>query len=259
MRALDGTASTPHVDHTMACLAEIGMPLDFPIVTPSRETTYRAIVEQSLRDFSLNQFEYEWSALAYALFVPPTNRWITSEGQEVTFDRLANRIMREELPLGVCSGNHRLHALVMFLRVDDQMHESNQASVLSADARTRILDFLRDTTATLVRHQHVDGFWNGDWPTSAAASREPTQREEDSLSNRIIVTGHIMEWWALAPSEVHPPRSVLAAAGQWLVRTIDDLTPAQTQQFSSFLSHAGRALSLWRGRWPEDVELESSS
>ncbi len=249
VREFEGKASASHDDHTMACLAEAGTTLNYPVVTPERETTFRALVEQSLRDFSLNQVEYEWSSLTYALFVT-TDRWITTEGQEISFDMMARRIMRQRMPQGVCMGNHRLHSLVMLLRVDEEHQD-----ILSEDVRSEIIDYLTQRTVMLVQHQHSDGFWNRDWPFETPATSEPTTIEGDRLSDRIIVTGHALEWWALAPPEVHPPRHVLAAAGQWLVREIDKLSDDGIRQNNSFLSHAGRALSLWRGKWPHEVDL----
>ncbi len=253
VRALEGHASASHVDHTLASLAEIGTPLDFPIVTPRRQTELRAVLEQSLRNFSLNQVEYEWSALSYVLFLQPTSRWLTAEGQAVTFDRLAERLMREQQPRGVCAGNHRLHSLVAFLRVDELLPAAGELPILDPETRGRVLEYLREMTARLVRHQHPEGFWNADWPNSAPASSEPS--EQDPLSLRLIATGHALEWWALAPAEVHPPRATVMAAGQWLVRTIDRLSAEEIEQNYSFLTHVGRALALWRGRLPEEVDL----
>lgn len=248
VRDFDGPRSSPHNDHTMATLAEIGTPLDFPLITPNRQTTFRSMVEQSLRDFNLNQVEYEWSAITYALLLD-TDHWTTTEGRHVNFDMLADRIMREEMPSGVCMGNHRLFALVLLLRVDDQK------SILSASMRREILDYLAEQTSLLVQHQHAYGFWNGDWPNSTPPGVEATEVVGDRLSDRLIATGHALEWWALAPTEVHPPRATLAAAGQWLVTTIDGLTPEQVQENASFLSHVGRALALWRGKLPHQIDV----
>jgi hypothetical protein len=256
VRDKEGAKSTSHTDHTLACMAEVGIPLSYPIVTPNRRTTFRAILEQSLRDFSLNQEEYEWSALAYVLFVPPTSSWTTTEGQKVSFDILADRIMRESLTRGVCAANHRFHALVMFLRVDDMMQDEGNPPILSPQVRAHIIEYLQGVTAILVRNQHPDGFWNRNWPEGAPQSSEPTEEDGDNLGDRIIATGHVLEWWALAPQEILPPdRNVMIKAGQWLVKTIDDLTPQQVLDYQSFLSHSGRALALWRGRLPVEVDL----
>src|SRR6185295_4806562 len=250
VRSLEGVVSSPHVDHTLASLAEAGTSLDYPLVTPGRHTTLRAVLEQSLRSFNLNQAEYEWSALSYALYLPPVRSWRTAEGQEMTFDRLAQRIEREELPRGVCSGNHRLHALVVFLRIDDRMAADGAPRILSPATRRGIIAYLRGVTAQLVAHQHPDGFWNGEWPTETPASSAPSDREGDRRSDRLIVTGHVLEWWSVAPADILPPREVRIKAGQWLVRTIDGMSADEIQTDFSFLSHAGRALAQWRGHVP---------
>lgn len=248
VRVQEGDASSSHVDHTMATLAEVGTPLDFPLVTSTRKSDYRAMVEQALGDFALNQVEYEWTAMTLAMLLPPGTAFISKEGQRIDFNLLAERIMRQHMPQGVCFGNHRLYALVLLLRVDDE-HK-----ILAASMRQRIMDYLRGMTARLVEHQHPDGFWNANWPYEKPPRREPAQDgETDRVSDRILATGHALEWWAMAPSELHPPRHVLAAAGQWLVRTIDELSDEQAQEYFTFLSHAGRALALWRNRAPASV------
>lgn len=252
IRTREGKATASHVDHTLAGLAEIGTPLDYPVVTPHRQTQLRAVLMQSLKDFSLNQREYEWSALAYALYLPPVKRWYSTEGQEITFDRLADRIIREHLSEGVCRGNHRLHSLVMLLRVDEQV------PILSAEGRQRIIEHLQMVTQRFVETQQPDGYWEGDWPSGkAAADAAPADHSASPLDDpqhlRILVTGHVMEWWALAPPEVQPPREVVIKAAQWLVRTIHDLSEEQVESYYTFLTHAARALALWRSRQPSDV------
>jgi hypothetical protein len=242
IRTLEGPRTSAHADHTLSVLTEVNTPLDFPVVTPTRRTSFREIVERSLREFSLNQIEYEWSIAAYAVYLPPVTRWRTSEGQEVTFDRLAVRIMRESLPRGVCLGNHRLYTLVVLLRIDDQF------PILSPEMRIEITEFLRRATVMLVQHQHPDGFWNDLWPFETPGSSAASDRVGDRLAERLIATGHALEWWAMAPPELHPPRSVLAAAGQWLVKTVDSLTDGEIHENYVYLTHVGRALAIWRGQ-----------
>jgi hypothetical protein len=43
------------------------------------------------------------------------------------------------------------------------------------------------------------------------------------------------------------------------VRTITELSDENIQKNNSFLSHAGRALALWRGVLPHQVDLQTSS
>jgi hypothetical protein len=248
VRVQEGLATSSHHDHTLAGLAEVGTPLSFPVHTSGGDTTLRALLEQSLCDFSLNQVEYEWSVLAYALYLETPGRWISSEGQEITFDRLAERIMRQDLPQGVCSANHRMHALVALLRVDEETR------ILSDGSRRRILDYLQGVTQILVSTQHSDGSWNEHWPGAAAHSAAETE-EEDPLALQILATGHPMEWWALAPEELLPPRPALQRAAHWLCRTIEGLSPEEIEGYYTYLSHAGRALALWRGCTPAEVNM----
>jgi len=263
VRETEGPRTTSsHVDHTMAGLAEAGTPLSYPIITPTRQTTFRALVERALREFTLNRYEYEWSILTFALFldVKAGDTWLTSEGQEMSFDRMARRLIREPMPHGVCHGSHRLHTLVVLLRVDDE------DNILTPAARQEVIEFLKDMTRRLIRNQHADGFWNGDWPYRQPVSREPTDGPRDQLSSRIIGTGHALEWWALAPRETHPDqvdpekgRDTVRKAAQWLVRLVGDkpekgMNADEVAANYTFLTHAGRALTLWRGKTPPEVD-----
>jgi hypothetical protein len=171
----------------------------------------------------------------------------------MTFGRLAERVMRERLPSGVCSAHHRMQALVVMLRVDDLMAAEGSPRILDEAERQGILESLRRVSALLAKHQHAEGFWNFDWPFATAASAVPTSEDGDRLGDRIIATGHALEWWSLAPEEVLPPRGTIERAAGWIVSTVDGLSDAEIQQNISFLSHAGRALAQWRGMEPAEV------
>lgn len=255
-RTLQGGDSSSHVDHTLACLAEVGTPLDFVLNTDRGPMPLRAVMEQSMRDFSLNQVEYEWTGMALALYANAPGHWTTSEGQRMDFDLIAERTMRQRLPQGVCQGNHRLHTLVMLLRLD------NDQQILSPARREETIDYLGQVTKALIAKQHPLGYWGQNWPAADEGAGEPPDAGKDSLDKkswRILVTGHVLEWWSLAPEEVLPPREVIVRAGQWTVSAIADLSEEELTQHYGPLSHAGRALALWRKRWPHEVPLASAS
>ncbi|MEQ9072047.1 MAG: hypothetical protein RLO18_35250, partial [Gimesia chilikensis] len=107
-RVQEGLETSSHEDHTLATLAEVGTPVDYPIVLTQGETTLAEMIQESLKSFSLNQVEYEWSALVFALFLDSPQSWLTSEGQRINFDVISDRIMRQKPTQGVCYGNHRL-------------------------------------------------------------------------------------------------------------------------------------------------------
>lgn len=248
-RTKAGNASASHVDHTLAALAECGTPLDYPVLTPIGEVPLRAAFDQALHEFSLNQVEYEWSTLVFLHYLPHVPSWFTTEGQRVTWDLLAERLMRQRLAHGVCYGEHRLHALALMLRADEEF------GWLSQDRRQKILAHLRDATDRLMKTQHADGYWDGRWPGTEWDGSQPENvvGPLGSLADRLLVTGHTLEWWAFAPTEVLPLDDNLIRASQWLVKTIDGLSDAEVQRYYTFLSHAGRSLALWRSRHPADV------
>ena len=242
-RLQSGLATASHTDHTLACLAEVGTPLDYPILTgpgPGGERTVQDLYQHASRSFSLNQVEYEWSTLVFALYAPTNRPWFTTEGQQITFDDLAQRIMRQKLTQGVCAGNHRLHTLTMLLR----LHE--RQPLLSDAVHATVIEHLKGVTQKLVANQDKEGFWDLNWDGSPRNESET----QPVRTRRILATGHALEWWAFAPESAHPPREVLVNAGQWLVKTIDGMSDAEIASSFTFLSHAGRSLALWRGKFP---------
>jgi len=246
-RVKEGLASSSHEDHTLATLAEVGTPADYPVVTSKGETTLAAIIQEALSSFSLNQQEYEWSTLVFALYLDTPRAWMTTEGQLVDFDLISERIMRQQPTRGVCYGNHRLHALVMLLRVDEQ------TPILTKQGRDKIIQYLKNITQLLVKTQSKEGYWDKNWD-----GRELDLSSEKLFTpraRRILATGHPMEWWALAPEEVLPPEETLQKAGQWLIKSIQQMPESEIKNSFTFLSHAGRALALWRGKFPYQVDL----
>ena len=246
VRQRQGHATSSHEDHTLACLAEVGTPLSFPIRTTAGVNSLRELVEQALVSFSLNQVEYEWSGLVFALYVKPTNHWVSTEGQAISFDSIAERLMRLRYHKGVCFGNHRLHTLTVMLRVDEQER------ILSAEMRKEIITHLLNATKRLVKNQDPTGCWDQNWPYKKP-DEKLAHKMQDSLSRRILATGHALEWWAFAPPEVLPPRQVIVKAGQWMARTVTEMSDKDIQKGYTFLTHAGRALALWRGGFTADV------
>ncbi len=249
-RVQEGLATSSHEDHTLATLAEVGTPADYPVVTSQGETTLAAMIQETLRSFSLNQLEYEWSALVFALFLNSSQDWMTTEGQLVNFDAIAGRIMRQQPTKGVCYGNHRLHALVMLLRVDEQ----NQ--ILTKEGREKVIDYLKNITSMLVKTQSKEGYWDQNWDGKDLRISE--RKKFTPRARRILATGHAMEWWALAPEAVLPPEETLEKAGHWLVSTIQSIPESEIKSSYTFLSHAGRALALWRGKFPAQVNLSNA-
>ncbi len=247
-----GNATSSHVDHTLACLAEVGTPVDFPVITPRGESTVGRGLELSLRQFSLNQEEYEWSAMVFLHYLGDKKVWTSTEGQQITWDRIADRLMRQRFIQGVCFGQHRLYTLAALLRVDEDER------LLSPETRTRVIEHLQMATAALVKSQHAEGWWGGDWPgVERDGPNVPVDGPFGPQADRLLMTGHALEWWAYAPPEALPPEDVLERATRWLVTETDGLTPEQWTRYYPFLTHVGRALALWHGVEPHAALVPS--
>lgn len=248
VRTKEGLATASHDDHTLASIAESGISRDYPVVTSTDHTTFGELVEGSLKKFSLDQMEYEWSILAYTLLLPPATHWITSEGQQVSFDSLADRLMREALPDGVCFANHRLHSLVVMLRVDAEV-----CPILKPTTRERMIKFLTLVSQQLVKSQHAYGYWDSGW----VGVKPQEKKGEESIAgtelrDRIIATGHALEWLASVPEEIQPPREVVTRAAQWLIHAVEQLDAQELRENYAFATHAGTALARWRGTTPAE-------
>ncbi len=236
-RTQQGKATISHVDHTLATLAEIGISLDDPVVTANGPSSMRELLESAVKRFQLNQAECEWTVLACALYAKNLDGWVTSEGQALDLDLIALRLIREKPNEGVCYGNHRLFTLAMLLRIDEQ------TGWFTPRGRAAVTHHLRAMTARLVHSQSPEGYWDSNWPDLTEA---PDARQEPT-ARRLLATGHALEWWAMAPATLQPPRETIVRAAQWLVREIDQLEEKDVVANYTFLTHVGRALALWRG------------
>jgi hypothetical protein len=250
----EGQSSVSHEDHLLGTLAEIGIPLSQKLQSGSGQGTVQELLNNAVRSFRVNQREYEWTVLSAAYYAIDGRPWFTREGQAVDFNTLARRLMRQRQPLGVCYGQHRLYTLTMLLRIDEQMRCENAAvPMLTPETRQQVEEYLLNMTCRFYATQAAAGYWDGNW---ADASQPVSDPETDVLSRRLLATGHALEWWAMVPAELHPPRETIVRASQWLARTIIEMEPVQVERNYTFLTHAARALALWRGGSPAELEIK---
>jgi hypothetical protein len=257
----DRDTSSHHADDLLATLAESGVSLDATLKLRAGQAKVSDLLETSLRRFHLDQLEYEWTAIAYARYVFPQREWRNKYGQKIDVDLLVDEIVSHPLDLGPCNGLHRLEALAVLYRADEQVH------ALSSRTKAKILAYMKHVTTLLADSQHSQGYWTREWPRGAAAASTPlspggrgaggegaevpkTAALAPTLHNQLLVTGHHLEWLALAPDEVQPPRETIVRAGQWLARTLIEMDQQELTATYGPYSHAARALCLWRSKEP---------
>lgn len=143
-----------HRDQLLAVLGEIGIPLDAPVTTDRGPKPLRGLLDDSVANFSLDQGEIEWTALAYALYLPPQRQWTDKFGTAFQFDQLARELMRRELgEQRACSGTHLLYSLAVLCRVDES------EPVLSQDTRRELRRYLAAMSDRAAASQRIDGSW----------------------------------------------------------------------------------------------------
>ncbi len=236
-----GKSASRHHDHWLACLAESGIGLDHKIQTVRREIYLRDLLVQAIQDFRLDDREYEWSAMIFAYFMPDQKMWTNDMERRMKFDLIAKRLMRANDRLGVCNGTHRLYALALLV----QLHQQNQ--VLSPDLFDRVCARLKSVSNTLVASQEDNGGWNRRWSEGENAR---DGKDTSTTVDKILVTGHQLEWLSICPQEIQPPRENLVRAGQWLVDAVCESSNETIAEHYTFYSHVVGALSNWRSIRP---------
>lgn len=242
-RLTDRATSSHHADDLLATLAESGIPLDTPLHLRDGDAKVSDLLETSLSRFHLDQLEYEWTAIAYARYVFPQREWRNKYGQRIDVDQLVEELIDHPLGLGPCNGLHRLEALAVLCRADEQVH------ALSGRTKLKMLLTMKRVSMLLAETQTADGYWTRQWPQGHAAAHSDKD-DAPTLHDKLLVTGHHLEWLALAPDEVQPPRETIVRAGQWLARTLVEMDQKELLEAYGPYSHAARALCLWRSKDP---------
>lgn len=233
-----------HHDHTLASLTEGGVTLDQPVYTPgSKDKTIRDVVLESLRDFRLDERETEWTSMAFGLWLAPVKSWKALDGREMSFDMLAERLLRGHLEKGVCSGTHRVYSMMLLVRLDQEY------DILSDEVHDKVYKHLEMIRDLITKSQFEDGHWPSNWADGAAALVNP---RDDELKSQVIATGHHLEWLAIAPQDLHPPKEMIEKAANWCIQTTKGRTDEQILTHFTFYSHVGNALALWRSERPSD-------
>ncbi len=239
-------SSSFHTDDLLATFGETGTPLNTPIKLRQGEGSVRELAEFALRDFNLSRHEFEWTIISYARYIFPQKRWKNRWGETITVDDLVDLCVDQPSGVGPCNGLHRLEALVVLYRADEQAH------VLSTKSRTKLLQHLANVSGLLIAAQTDAGFWTRNWPQGEAGRID----EKATVYDQLLVTGHQLEWLALAPVEVQPPRENIVRAARWTLKTILEISPQELQTHYGPFTHAARALCLWRGQEAGEVWMK---
>jgi hypothetical protein len=219
-RALENASAMGAENHRDICLAtfaEAGLPLSTEFTTPTEKFHLVDLLGDSVQNFHLRQDELPWTAVAYALYSSPGPRWTNRFGETFEWDELTEALLAAPFRRSSCCGTHLLYALTIIRRVE------GMGRPLSLSVRARVDEWLKVAIASACARQAADGYWLADWWADAASHpADPNRRVDDSTSTRLLITGHLLECFTLAPPEFQPPADVYRRAARWVCRVLDD-------------------------------------
>lgn len=206
--AQDGSLGENHRDVFLATYAEVGLPLSTPLrVGDVSKYTVADLLEDSIANFNLGQKEIEWTAIAYALYMPKVGIWRNRDSEQFTLDQLARELLSRDLDGATCGGVHLLMAMSYLVR-------ANPPGGVTLAVRNELVQKLRGAVAKVRNAQRNDGSWTLRWQLSF----EPySLRRPTDLSEQIVATGHLTEWLTYLPKELQPPQDVYLKAARWLI------------------------------------------
>jgi hypothetical protein len=243
-----------HVDQILCVCGELGLPTDTTIRTPTRTATVAELISESQARFDLGQ-ELEWTAPAYAFYLTPQRAWTNRFGESFCFDDAAVRLLEQTRGAGPCYGTHVPYALICLYRVDAQ------TPILEPATRRRIVEYFREISAALVESQRPKGYWPKEWtpgvPAAPFESIEAMPAWRSESLHLLITTSHHLEWIALAPPELRPPRDSVSRAVAFMLDHLQRLAIQRKQHNYLPLSHAARGLCLMINKSPLEVLEEA--
>jgi len=219
-----------HRDQFLASMAELGVPLCQAIVMNEGRFSLRDVLSDSLAQFNLEQDELEWTAFAYAAYLPPQTRWVNRYGEEYSFDDLVARLLVQSLEKSTCCGMHVVFALTAVLQAD-----SGANHLLSERIRRQVDQMLHKWIDLIIHTQLPDGGWPASW-WDLAAAREATD------GSSLLATSHIAEWLYMLPSDCEIPSNTSRKATGYLLSRLKLASKKEMwQQFCPY-SHSCHVL-----------------
>ncbi len=245
-----------HTDQVLSILGELGVSLDATIRTPLGNRPVRTLLDDAVAEFQIGQ-ELEWTAVALALYLPPARSWTNRFGEATDFDDLAHELMGRPLARASCAGTHTLYALTMIYRSD------MLSPILSATLRDDLRELLMRVASVVAASQREDGSFDPRWHRRVVdlpwyaryrtmrRSHDPERDHpelnlngdaDDSVEQKVLATGHHVEWTLMLPPEMQMPTGTLVRAADYLARVLVEATDGEVAHSFCPFSHAARFL-----------------
>ncbi len=172
-----------HRDQSLSTFAMLKLPKDIPIDLEDEKLSIADLISESVANFTFKQGEMNWTAIAYAHYLPPATHWTDRFDRTTTFSELTDHLIETGFEGQSCGGLHVFQA-VAAIELADTKH-----GILDQETRIRCRNFVRESLRKAKIRQQEDGSWNRYWHLDDATESS----KETSLTNQIVVTGHMLE------------------------------------------------------------------
>lgn len=204
-----------HRDQSLSTFAMMKLPKDTPIYVEDEKLSIADLISESVANFTFKQGEMNWTAIAYAHYLPPNTHWTDRFDRTTTFSELTEHLIETGLEKQSCGGLHMFQA-VAAIESADAKH-----GILDRKTRIRCRNFVRELLNKAKASQNEDGSWNNRWHVITSDATESI--EETSLTDRIIVTGHMLELLHNLDGSVDT--RMIVGATRWLYETLQQDVP----------------------------------
>jgi hypothetical protein len=237
-------SGSEHRDQTLSTLAELDVPLNFTLETTEGSLPVADLLATSVGEFHLDQKEISWTASAYASYLPPQTVWWNRYGEEFSFDAVVHELMGRKLNSESCRGLHLVMALTKILRVNRDCH------ILAPETRERLNAYVRGKLAEAIESQLDDGSWPLLWSRSGFSDVFDYTPESNN-ANRIMVAGHLLEWFHALPKDIKPPIHAVQAGSLWVLHNLRSASEEVVNK--EFCPYTHAVLSLYLARFQDDT------
>ncbi|HEV3303888.1 MAG TPA: hypothetical protein VG055_29815 [Planctomycetaceae bacterium] len=222
-----------HRDQTLSVLAECGVPLSQPLTFGTETFHLSDVLDDSVANFTLDQDELHWTALAYAIFMPERQTWQNHFGETFSFDDVANALLLRDLSGSSCAGTHVFYTLAIIDRV------ACERPILSDGMHVKVLERLREFVRVAGQTQRPDGSWTTQWHLNRFDRSRDLFRmiAQDGASEQLVATGHLGEVFLILSPRIELPTGMLARAHGWLCRSAERLLAGGGARLSCPVTH----------------------
>jgi len=229
-------AGEQHYDQVLGSLGQLGLPLSYQLIVGGERFSLADLLLDSIACFELHQDEIEWTAIAYALYLPPRREWTNKFGERFSFVDLAGELLTRDLRQSSCCGTHILEAMLTMLRVDTEV-----TPILNATTRAALRRRLSALFRSALQTQCAHGSWPSDWwdVTVSRASCSCGQGSgNDQIAHSLLATSHLTQMFISMPRREPIMERCVVRACTWLYEILERADSEFVQENFCACSHA---------------------